>query len=260
MEDISYRAIIPVKTLSEAKSRLAPHLTQHQRETLALEMLQHVVNTLRSSETFEVITVVSPDTLVLEKAQLWGAKASIEEQHGHNPALHMAALHDLAEGAGALLTISADLPLLTTGDIRSLLERSRRYDLVLAPSTDGTGTNAILARPPLVVPYLFGINSLKRYLRAARQGAVGNTLYQSQGLSLDIDTIEDVQELESAYRGDHKDCPYSIVMNPRMNAGGLSLPLHTPLIVPTVLPDETGGCMTGQPATSWPNIFPWQGH
>jgi len=34
------------------------------------------------------------------------------------------------------------------------------------------------------------------------------------------------------------------VMNPRMNAGGLSLPLHTPLILPTALPDETVGCMT----------------
>jgi 2-phospho-L-lactate guanylyltransferase len=200
MEGISYRAIIPVKTLSEAKSRLAPHLTQHQRETLALDMLRHVVQTLCASQEFELVTVVSPDMRVLEKARIWGARASFEERSGHNPALHMAALRELAEGAGALLTISADLPLLTPGDIDIMVERSTRFDVVLAPSMDGTGTNAMLARPPLVVPYLFGVNSLEKHLRAARRRGLNSNIYASRGLSLDIDTIEDVQELERATR------------------------------------------------------------
>ena len=196
MEGITYRAIIPVKSLSEAKSRLAPHLSQQQREKLALDMLHHVVQTLHASEVFEAITVVSHDPLVLENAASWGARPSFEEQHGHNPALHMAALHELAAGTDALLTISADLPLLTTFDIHTLLERSTRFDVVLAPSTDGTGTNAMLARPPLAIPYLFGVNSLQRHQRAARQRKLKFAVYGSRGLSLDIDTIEDVQELE----------------------------------------------------------------
>lgn len=200
IETITYRAIIPVKSLSEAKSRLAPHLTQRQRETLALDMLRHVVQTLCASQEFELVTVVSPDMRVLEKARIWGARASFEERSGHNPALHMAALRELVEGAGALLTISADLPLLTPGDIDVMVERSTRFDVVLAPSMDGTGTNAILARPPLVVPYLFGVNSLEKHLRAARRRGLSTNLYGSRGLSLDIDTIEDVQELERAAR------------------------------------------------------------
>jgi 2-phospho-L-lactate guanylyltransferase len=198
METITYRAIIPVKTLSEAKSRLAPHLTQQQRETLALDMLRHVVQTLCASQEFELVTVVSPDVRVLEKARIWGARASFEERSGHNPALHMAALRELAEGAGALLTISGDLPLLTSDDIDVMVERSTRFDVVLAPSLDGTGTNAMLARPPLAVPYLFGVNSLEKHLRAARRRGLSSNLYASRGLSLDIDTIEDVQELERA--------------------------------------------------------------
>ncbi len=200
METIAYRAIIPVKSLSEAKSRLAPHLTQRQRETLALDMLRHVVQTLCASQEFELVTVVSPDMRVLEKARTWGARASFEERSGHNPALHMAALREMAEGASALLTISADLPLLTAGDIDVMVERSTRFDVVLAPSVDGTGTNAMLARPPLVVPYLFGVNSLEKHLRAARRRGLSTNLYASRGLSLDIDTIEDLQELERAAR------------------------------------------------------------
>jgi 2-phospho-L-lactate guanylyltransferase len=200
MEAIAYRAIIPVKSLGEAKSRLAPHLTQRQRETLALDMLRHVVQTLCASQEFELVTVVSPDLRVLEKARIWGARASCEERSGHNPALHMAALRELAGGAGALLTISADLPLLTSGDIDVMVERSTRFDVVLAPSMDGTGTNAMLARPPLVVPYLFGVNSLEKHLRAAGRRGLSTNLYASRGLALDIDTIEDVQELERAVR------------------------------------------------------------
>ena len=198
MEGITYRAIIPVKSLSEAKSRLAPHLTQQQRETLALDMLRHVVQTLCASQEFELVSVVSPDLRVLERARIWGARALFEERNGHNPALHMAALRELREGADALLTISADLPLLTPDDIDVLVERSTRFDVVLAPSLDGTGTNAMLARPPLVVPYLFGVNSLERHLGAARRRGLSSTLYASRGLSLDIDTIEDVQELTRA--------------------------------------------------------------
>jgi len=196
MEGTIYRAIIPVKSLSEAKSRLAPHFSLHQRETLALDMLRHVVQTLCASQEFELVSVVSPDMRVLEKARTWGARALFEERSGHNPALHMAALRELAEGADALLTISADLPLLTPDDIGVMVERSTRFDVVLAPSMDGTGTNAMLARPPLAVPYLFGINSLQKHLRAASRRGLSASLYTSRGLSLDIDTIEDVQELE----------------------------------------------------------------
>ena len=196
MEGTTYRAIIPVKSLSEAKSRLAPHFTHYQRETLALDMLRHVVQTLCASQEFELVSVVSPDLRVLEKARTWGARALFEERSGHNPALHMAALRELAEGADALLTISADLPLLTPDDIGVMVERSTHFDVVLAPSLDGTGTNAMLTLPPLAVPYLFGPDSLHKHLRAARKRGLSASLYTSRGLSLDIDTIEDVQELE----------------------------------------------------------------
>lgn len=192
----TYRALIPVKSLDTAKSRLAEHLTLNQRETLVLDMLHHVIQILRQSELFEQISVVSPDTRVLERAQSWGAQALIEEQHGHNPSLHAAALKEKASGTTALLTISADLPLLCISDIRCLIEQSRQHQVVLAPSHEGTGTNAILMRPPLAIPYLFGPNSLQRHLQAARQRQLSSTLVHSPGLASDIDTIEDLRELD----------------------------------------------------------------
>ncbi len=64
-----YKALIPVKSLNEAKSRLADSLTHEQRKTLVLEMLHHVITTLLASNVLAGVTVVSPDPFVLEKAE-----------------------------------------------------------------------------------------------------------------------------------------------------------------------------------------------
>src|SRR5947199_10493220 len=125
---MAYRALIPVKSLSAAKSRLATHMTQEQRSRLVLSMLYHVLRTLQESALLEQISVVSPDERVLSSVRAWGAQPLVEEQHGHNPALHAAAARELAAGATALLTISADLPLLRSRDIRSMLEASQHHD------------------------------------------------------------------------------------------------------------------------------------
>jgi len=193
---MKYSALIPVKSLTTAKSRLAPSFSQHQRERLVLDMLHHVICMLLDSELFGKVSVVSSDKQVLEQAYLWGARAMTEEQHGHNQALHAAALREKADGATALLTISADLPLLTTQEIRCFFEQSLQHEVVLAPSRDGTGTNAILVRPPLAVPYLFGTDSLQRFLEAARQRHLSYSTYHSIGLALDIDTVDDLDEVE----------------------------------------------------------------
>lgn len=198
-----YRALIPVKALHEAKSRLAVSLTREQRKTLVLDMLQHVITTLLASNVLAGVTVVSPDPLVLEKAELWGAYAQVEEEQGHNPALHAAALREQAIGVTALLTISADLPLLHPRDVQGMIEQSRLYDVVLAPSWEGTGTNALLVRPPLALPYLFGPGSLQRYRVEAKKECLSSLLYNSIGMALDVDTIDDV-ELFQCYETEGK--------------------------------------------------------
>ncbi|MEO8971241.1 MAG: 2-phospho-L-lactate guanylyltransferase [Ktedonobacteraceae bacterium] len=192
---MKYHALIPVKSLDEVKSRLATHLTLPQRQTLVLDMLHHVLQTLRQSELLEQISVVSPDERVLRHAHMWGVQALLEEQLGHNEALYAAALREQRAGISGLLTISADLPLLHPGDIRTLIAQSEHYSVVLAASRDRTGTNAILMRPPLALPYLFGPNSLQRYQQTARNMGVSSIVYSNIGLALDVDTIDDLDDV-----------------------------------------------------------------
>lgn len=224
---MKYSALVPMKALALAKSRLAPYLLRERRETLVLGMLHHVVHTLCTSKMFEQVYVVSTDTSVLELARSWGAEPLLETQQGHNPALQEAARTILErivrrhsafaaqatfctsgkDGESAsnlppeegLLTISADLPLLTLEDIRTLIQQAEQYQVVLASSGDSTGTNALLACPPLALPYLFGPNSLPAYISAARQQHISYTVYHSPNLAFDIDTIEDLRKLERYY-------------------------------------------------------------
>ena len=189
-------ALIPVKSLSIAKSRLASSLTQYQRERLVLDMFHHVLRVLLASEIFEKVSVVSSDQQVLENAYLWGAQAIPEEHHGHNQALHAAALKEMSEGATKLLTISADLPLLTSQEIHCFFKQSLQHEVILAPSRDGTGTNAIIVHPPLAVPYVFGPGSLQNFVDVAKQKCLSYSKFHSIGLSLDIDTIDDLNEAE----------------------------------------------------------------
>jgi 2-phospho-L-lactate guanylyltransferase len=186
-----YSALVPVKSLDEAKSRLATHLTRAQRIALVLDMLHHVVFALRKSTMLTDISIVSADERVLTLVPTWGATALVEKGIGHNPALTIAATQLRAAGTDALLTISADLPLLEPQHIQDMIELSRTHELVLAASQDNTGTNAILVRPPLAIPYVFGINSFQRYQQEAQQRGLNITTYTSPGTSLDIDTIDD---------------------------------------------------------------------
>lgn len=190
-----YSALIPVKSLAQAKSRLTNHLTPKQRANLMLDMLHHVIHTLHESELFSRVAVVSADSYVLKQTQKWGAYPYQEEARGHNPALTAAAQHEIARDVSALLTISADLPLLNTHDLSTMVDLLSTAEVVLASSQDGTGTNAILTRPPLLVPYVFGPYSYQRYhMEAARRHLHLKTV-KRLGLALDIDTITDLQEL-----------------------------------------------------------------
>ena len=190
-------ALVPVKSLSTAKSRLSTSLIRSQRERLVLDMFHHVLGVLLACDLFDKISVVSPDHHILENASLLGAQAIHEEYNGHNQALHTAALKERSESVSMLLTISADLPLLTSQEIRCFFKQSSQYDVVLAPSRDGTGTNAIMVRPPLAVPYVFGPGSLQNFVDAANQKHLSYTKFHSIGLALDVDTIDDLNQAES---------------------------------------------------------------
>jgi 2-phospho-L-lactate/phosphoenolpyruvate guanylyltransferase len=63
--------------------------------------------------------------------------------------------------------------------------------MVIAPSRDG-GTNALLAWPPLALPFLFGVGSQARHLAAAQERGLAVREFRTPGMELDVDRPDDL--------------------------------------------------------------------
>lgn len=183
--------LIPVKSLTSAKSRLARYLTSIQREKLVLEMLQHVIKTIKAADDQFEIFIVTLDQKVELLAKSLGVSVIQEKNPGQNRALTFAA-KQINQNL-PLLTISEDLPLLMTDDIKKLFLLIKNADFVLAPSKEKTGTNAILMQKPMLLPYQFGKNSLNKFISSAKKQKLKYFLYDSKTIAFDIDTLEDIQ-------------------------------------------------------------------
>ncbi len=187
---MTYHVLIPVKSLSTAKSRLDKYLPRKQLEQLVLDMLTHVISVLRNCKEISSITIVTPDEQIKKYVKHFAVDTLLEEKPGHNAALTYAAKHNLLKTNDALLTISADLPFLKKEDIQQMITLSAKNSIVIARAKDN-GTNAILMHPALAIPYLFGKNSFEKYQQEALKRRISIVAYQSESIAFDIDTFDD---------------------------------------------------------------------
>src|SRR5919199_119214 len=188
-------AVVPVKDLEGTKSRLKPILNPPGRAGLTMYMMKNVLSALRGAGINRAC-VVSPDRTVLAIAEEAGADPLLQKSSGLNPALEEARGWAVAEGATALLIFPADLPLLRAPDVGAVLEAAEQAEeplVVLSPDANGTGTNALLLRPPDALPFLFGPNSFEAHLKAAREEGILPKVCEMPRLAFDLDTVDDLR-------------------------------------------------------------------
>lgn len=198
--------LAPVKPLHQAKSRLSITLSAQEREEIALQMLDHLLQVAGASPVLAGALVVSRDATVLQHAARAGAFPLLEEGEGLNSALLQAQQAALARGASAILVLPADLPLITGADIEVLHQAAYAPDLngrcaVIAPSPDG-GTNALLLRPPGGIAFAFGPNSSARHQQLAAQAQIPMRLVSTPTLRLDVDRPQDLAHWQRMGRGE----------------------------------------------------------
>jgi 2-phospho-L-lactate/phosphoenolpyruvate guanylyltransferase len=189
--------VVPVKDLKGTKSRLAPILDPGARAGLTLYMMGRVVAAIREAG-IEDVCVVSPDRIVLNEAQRRGATPLVQESRGLNPALEEGRRRALDLGAHTLLVLPADLPLLDAADVRAVLEAAEDSPVVIAPDGARSGTNALLIRPPEVLPYSFGPDSFDAHLVAARTRGLDFRVCERPHLAFDLDTAGDLARLKKS--------------------------------------------------------------
>lgn len=182
-------AIVPIKALERAKSRLAGTLSPPERRALVLEMLTRVVATLRHPDArIATLWLVSADQTVLQLGAAWGARVLREVAGDLNGALEQARGAAIACGADAILVVPGDVPLITPGDVATMAGLlGRDADIVLAPDEEGSGTNALGVRRAAALPFHFGPESAARHTAEAIARGLRVRRYSSPTLALDVD-------------------------------------------------------------------------
>jgi 2-phospho-L-lactate/phosphoenolpyruvate guanylyltransferase len=188
-------AIVPVKPLKRGKSRLAGVLNEQERAELNFKLLTHTLQTLKSIPQIDQVLVVSRDQEALAMARDIGARTVQEHgSPGLNMALWRATMVAKKYSAHGVLILPADLPLLISEDIHSLIELAQVTPVVVVvPDRHREGTNALLVSPPGLIEYQFGPDSFNIHCQLAEKTRARLKICELPSLALDMDVPEDLE-------------------------------------------------------------------
>lgn len=184
-------AAVPVKSLAEAKSRLAQHLTAEERRDLVVSLLRKTIEAIQGSGVVQRIAVVTPQSSLAGTLPV----DVLPDAGSLNRSLDSAVQWALSLGASKLLIVPVDLPGITATAVRELIEGDAPlYGIAVAATIDG-GTGALLLTPPNIIPPAFGPGSFARHLMLARLQGVRAEEVDVPAFALDLDTPEDLDRL-----------------------------------------------------------------
>jgi 2-phospho-L-lactate/phosphoenolpyruvate guanylyltransferase len=188
-------AILPVKSPQNAKQRLTGFLAVEQRETLARMLYRQTLSALCQAEGIDQVVVATSDAEIADHARRSGVMVFEEvEQVSHSVSADAACLRAMEMGASTVMLVPIDVPTVTPADFTQLAA-SARPGLIVVPSSDGTGTNALVRTPPDCIQSRFGPGSFRKHLDQALSKGLPADVLRLPGLMFDIDTPEDVAEL-----------------------------------------------------------------
>lgn len=191
--------LIPVKSLANAKQRMASILDQPSRTKLAQAMLFDVLETLRTWPSRPEVSIVTSDAFAIELARKFEFQIILDDTNrGETAAIEMATKICEEQGVDSTLVIPADIPLISVSELEQILEAAPAEGSVLVPAGDGRGTNAVWRRPAGLFPLRFGNDSFKPHLAAARATQKPCVMLSLPGIALDVDNPSDLRQLAEA--------------------------------------------------------------
>ncbi|WP_280494911.1 2-phospho-L-lactate guanylyltransferase [Nocardia farcinica] len=194
MRPHAVHALIAVKRLDQAKSRLADRLRPEHRARLVLAMLADTMTATTSVPGIAAVTVVTPDAAVADLARSLGGhvhpEPAADSADSLNAALAAAAAGVRARHGGVdLLALQADLPALRPDELADVLATAPRGGRAIVTDHAGTGTAALLVRDGGELASAFGPDSARRHIAAGAVDLPG----EWPGLRRDVDTAADLE-------------------------------------------------------------------
>jgi 2-phospho-L-lactate/phosphoenolpyruvate guanylyltransferase len=191
-------AVVPIKSLANAKQRLSKALAGGTRRSLVQTMFSDVLAALRRAEGVEAVVVITDDVIAESLARGHGIVVLPDGREvGQSHATQIGIDYARENGFERVLLVPGDTPLLDPVELEGLLTRCERdeIDVAIVPDRHGTGTNALLIAPPDAFAPSFGPDSLERHVGNAREAGLVHRVEHVESLALDVDTPADLAAL-----------------------------------------------------------------
>lgn len=196
-------ALVPLRGLEDAKTRLGAELDPEERLELVIAMASRTLAATRDAAGIAGTVLVTADPAAAELAAAFGARTIVQRLPGLNAALREARAVAAQLGATAVLVLPIDLPAVSPAALEELLAdgagalEAGRPLVAVVPDRHARGTNALLVSPPTAIEPSFGEGSLAAHTAAAV--AAGAVVRQHGGpLTIDVDTGADLLVAEAA--------------------------------------------------------------
>lgn len=231
--------VVPVKSLSGAKTRLAPELSAGERAALARAFALDTIDAARAARLVSRVVVVSDEPLI-EAALRETAAVEVVPELGPR-GLAAAIVHGIAvaravfapapaaappsragtdgtgtaegtviareEGGmdgGGVAVLLGDLPAMRAGDLDAALEAAARHPLAFVPDAEGTGTTLATARAGEPLNAHFGADSAAWHAAAGFADlAAADPGAIAPGLRRDVDTAAELRAAVALGVGPH---------------------------------------------------------
>ena len=182
-------AVVPLKNLKMAKSRLSNILVEGERQELVLAMFDDVLVSLKESHFIEKIFLVAD--------KYFNPVADVQmiteiKNRGYDEAIIEALKDSRVNQAQAMLILPADLPLVSRDELNTLIRDQEDRSIRIAGARDQDGTNALVMKPPSLLATSFGVGSFERHKKFAKALSVKIEEINLPGLSFDVDTEKDL--------------------------------------------------------------------
>lgn len=198
MSGADWTAVIPVKRLGAAKSRLRGAVPDARHEELALAMVRDTVAAVGACEQVTEVLVVTDDAEVAAAVAALGARVTPDRPAaGLNAAMSFGA--DTVVGPGrARAVLTGDLPALRPYELgAALLSAEPGRSLVVDAA--GTGTVLLTAGVGTALRPRFGAGSAAAHAASGARVLAGDW----PGLRQDVDTAEDLRAVLELGAGEH---------------------------------------------------------
>jgi 2-phospho-L-lactate guanylyltransferase len=188
--------LIPVKSLSTAKQRLADALSQWQRSQLAEAMLRDVMTAASGVLDRIDVALVTGDARAQHLAREF-AFCVIEDTRNESEtaAIEMATARCEQRGYDTTVVVPGDIPLITSGELHRVLDAAPAEGAVFVPAYDRRGSNCILRRPASLISLRFGNDSFLPHCDAMRKTGRELVILEMLGIGLDIDNPHELELL-----------------------------------------------------------------